>query len=343
MKIPIRNLYYLLCYAWDKLKDAETVDVRPEDCPRVVDLLARVLANGVTHLLKKGLDRGYLERAEEIRGVKGKLDLGMTVKRTLLSRAATICWVDDLSHDVMHNRIIRSTMQRLVQVDDLDIELRKTTIGLLRRLDGISPIALSASAFRSVQLHRNNAVYGLLLDVCRLLLDSLAVDERTGAVKFRDFVRDERTMASLFERFVFNFYQQEQTEYRVKGDRFAWQDVVASPDDLARLPLMRTDVALDRADRRLVIEVKYYTEAYGRFYERDRIRSTHLYQLYAYLKNLTVREGPSKRIDGLLLYPAVRAPFDHAYAIQGHRLRAVTVNLDQEWRNVHAQMLAFLN
>ena len=44
MEIPIQNIYYLLCYAWDKLEEKELIDVDPVGMTELVDLFARVLS-----------------------------------------------------------------------------------------------------------------------------------------------------------------------------------------------------------------------------------------------------------------------------------------------------------
>jgi 5-methylcytosine-specific restriction enzyme subunit McrC len=71
VKIPIENLYYLLCYAWNRLDEAEIVDVDLEPETKVLDLLAKVLVNGVNHVVRRGLDRGYVVHEESVAGIKG--------------------------------------------------------------------------------------------------------------------------------------------------------------------------------------------------------------------------------------------------------------------------------
>src|SRR5438445_386398 len=103
--IPIQNVYYLLCYAWNVLDEAElaSVSVTPE--MRLPELLASVLCGGVTHLLKRGLDRAYVTEEDEIAGIRGRLDIGTSVKRTSFVRARAHCVFDELSADVPHNRV----------------------------------------------------------------------------------------------------------------------------------------------------------------------------------------------------------------------------------------------
>ena len=50
MEIPIQNIYFLLCYAWDKLEERDLVDVDPVGITGLVDLFSRVLITGTNHL-----------------------------------------------------------------------------------------------------------------------------------------------------------------------------------------------------------------------------------------------------------------------------------------------------
>src|SRR5437588_340691 len=115
--IPIQNVYYLLLYAWDALEytDTEAVAAVPET--QVLDLLAVILNHGIDRLLRQGLHRAYLSRQESIPGVRGKLDLSATVKADLLRRTRTICEFDELSHDILHNRILKATLAQLLRTN----------------------------------------------------------------------------------------------------------------------------------------------------------------------------------------------------------------------------------
>ena len=109
MKIPILNLYFLLCYAWDKLEESRLVDIEGIDSTELCDLLARVLIGGTSHLLKMGLDRGYVTKDEEVVGVKGRIEFGDSLKKNLFTRARSQCQFDELSYNVLHNQILKST------------------------------------------------------------------------------------------------------------------------------------------------------------------------------------------------------------------------------------------
>jgi 5-methylcytosine-specific restriction enzyme subunit McrC len=342
MNIPIQNIYFLLCYAWDVLEEGGMVHVRQEHCRTYADLFASVLESGMTHLLKRGLDRGYITEAENTPALRGKFDVSTTVKQDCLQHARVHCQFDSLSHNVIHNQIVKTTIGMLVRCADLDPGIRNRLLGVYRRLHDISAIELSPKIFGRVTLHRNNGFYGFLLNVCRLIYDNLLIDERTGSAKFRDFLRDEKAMPRLFERFVRNFFRREQVDFWVGSRIIEWQGVVGGADALAFLPQMRTDVSLESSARNIVIDAKYYVDALQRFHSSDTIRSGNLYQIFAYLRNLDIREGGRRKVEGVLLYPTVSRALELEYIVQGYRIRVLTLDLDADWRQISHQMLGIL-
>ena len=72
-QIPIQNIYYLLCYAWADLTKKEIIDVKAQDNHQVVNLLAQILINGTQYILRRGLDRSYLEQEEDTSSLRGKI------------------------------------------------------------------------------------------------------------------------------------------------------------------------------------------------------------------------------------------------------------------------------
>ena len=244
---------------------------------------------------------------------------------------------------MIHNRIIKTTMGRLIRCDALESDLRNRLLGVYRRLHDVTPLDLCPNVFARVMLHRNNAFYGFLLHVCRLIYDNLLIDEKTGEAKFKDFLRDERKMARLFERFVYNFFRREQTTFQVKGERIDWQDVSADEDSLRLLPTMNTDVSLLSSDRHIVFDAKYYVNTLQSHYGSETVHSGNLYQMFAYLKNLQCAESGKRKVEGVLLYPTVAKTLDLEYSVHGHRLRVATLDLNTHWTQIRQRLLELLN
>jgi 5-methylcytosine-specific restriction enzyme subunit McrC len=337
--IPIANIYYLLCYAWDVLDEKDTlVDVDALDSTDLVSLFARVLVNGTRRLLRRGLDRGYLPREDEIPGVRGKLLVTPTLRRNLLSRGRAACSWDELEYDTLPNRILKTTLQRLHDADELDPGTRADVRDLLRWLATVQTIELRATDFRRVQLHRNNRIYAFLLHICELVHEHWLPAEHGGARLFRDFVRDR--LHKLFEKFVFNFFHQElPAGWQVIASKFDWQ--LVSPNDDARdlVPSMETDVCLCGPGRAIILDTKFYAQALkGGSYATPRLPSPNLYQLFTYLRQRSCEPG-WEHAEGVLLYPRTTREFNAEFTTHGHRIRALTLDLFQPWQKIHDALL----
>ena len=344
--IPILNVYYLLCYAWGRVQERDVTRLATlEGLSTAQDLLGKVLAGGVNHLFRRGIDRGYVERREDLASIRGKLAVSETAKRALRARARAACEFEELSVDILPNRILRTSLHGLLgRRVKLHRDVRGEVRSAYRRLDGVSRTRLKRNTFGQVQLGGNRRLYQFLLSVCRLLYESSMVDKNTGRTAFRDFRRDEATMWALFEEFVTGFYKREQRVYRVNpgGRRVEWADKgSATGADLARIPVMDADVIFESAERRIILDTKYYkdTLARGRGSGTGKLHSVNLYQLLAYLRNRQATNSGRPMHEGILLYPEVSEPLRADIRLEGFRIQARTVNLNRDWCHIHNEML----
>lgn len=345
MKIPIANVYYLLCYAWRHSHDSGVVDLAELGrFDQIHDLFGKILSEGTFRLIRQGLDRGYVEVSEDIPGVRGRVDLAATIKRGLLRRGRIACRYGELSHDVPHNRILRAALYELLKLEALAPEVR-TEVGLAyRRLADVPLVRLDRGLFQKLQLDRNRHLYRFLISVCWLIREGLLVDQATGKTRFRDFRHDEATMWKLFEAFVTEFYAREGTRFEVKGQgRISWHDAWAPvAEHLEYLPAMWADVLLASPERRIILDAKFYGRALDERFGSEKLRSTNLYQILAYLRNRQAAQPDGPRHEGVLLYPVVDKPLAVEVHLEGFRIRARGINLAQDWRLIHRDMLDVL-
>ncbi len=341
-KIPIANIYYLLCYAWSHVEESDVVRLAElEGLSRVHDLLGKVLAEGTFRLIRRGIDRGYREVREDLAGIRGKIAVGETAKRAPRARAQVTCDFEELSHDVLHNRILRSTLSSLLRLPDMHSGVRAEVRNAYVKLDGVSLVQLDRRLFQRVQLDRNRRYYRFLLSVCRLIHEQLLVDERSGEARFTDF--SEERMGKLYEHFIIEFYRREQDRYRVNqhGRGIAWNDEGTADDQRSRIPRMEADVILEGPGRRIIMDAKFYPEALGGRYG-GKLHSDNLYQLLAYMRNREATATPGPKHEGILLYPVVDASLAADICLEGFSIRARSIDLAQDWRNIHADMLTVI-
>ncbi len=150
-------------------------------------------------------------------------------------------------------------------------------------------------------------------------------------------------MGWVFEEFVRNFLKHEPNEFTVEGKKkIEWGITEESNGMQAILPAMETDISLRSADRYIIMETKFYKGALVKHTQHDeadeKIRSEHLYQLFAYLKNF--KAAPS--VEGILLYPTVGNSVDSSARFQGHKIRVVSVDLNRHWENIKTDLLGLL-
>lgn len=340
-RIPIQNLYYLLCYAWNHLEQGEIVDVSNIPSTELVDLFAVVLCQGVEHLARRGLEQGYTSHEDELAGVRGRIDALRSARRFLLMHGRAACAFDELIPDTLPNRILKSTLRLLQQTPGLHVDLKKRVTLLRQSLPGITEIPLTSHTFRRVQLHSNNRFYRFLMNVCCLIQSSSFIDPSAGNYKFRDFVRDERAMARVFEDFLFNFIRLELPVWEVKREHIAWKASSSTDPNLNYLPRMKTDISLRRGVERRIIDAKYYQQTMSSYLGSEKFHSGNLYQLMSYLSNSVC--GEDDKLSGMLIYPQIDKEINEHYRIQDFDVVVCTINLSQPWQGVRSDLLQILH
>jgi 5-methylcytosine-specific restriction enzyme subunit McrC len=340
VNIPIQNIYFLLCYAWDKLDEREVVDVDPIDSTSLANLFARVLINGTNHLLKRGFDRGYVAQEEWTGRLRGRICFQEAIRTNATRTGRLPCAFDELSYDVLHNQILKATMRRLIRTQGLASENSEGLAQLCRMFSDIRDIELTNRVFGQVQLYRNNQFYDFLLKVCELIHRNCLVSEKSGSSKFMDFVRDRRQMAILFENFVRTFYRVH-SDYAVKREEIYWRWIAGDKVAAGLLPKMQTDISLMSTTRKIIIDCKFTPEATQHHYEAETLRSSHLFQINAYLTNLA-RGKLAETCEMMLLYPTMDSPLSVDFMDGLHKISIRTINLDQPWQGIHEDLLALV-
>jgi 5-methylcytosine-specific restriction enzyme subunit McrC len=309
-----------------------------DESPDLPNLLGKVLNEGTHGLLRRGLDRGYVEITEETGSPRGKLRIGVMTKQQTMLRGFAVCDLDELTPDVLHNQILKASLVSLANCGDVEKTLRHELRNSARRMVGVSPVRLSGDVFHRVQLSRNTSRYGFLMRVCELVFHSLLPDEQGSSSKFQNILEDEVRMSALFEDFLRNFYRTELPGYSAASEIMSWRAEAAHEADLAFLPIMKTDITLRSGKRTIVADAKYYREvlAGGRY--DPKVRSGHLYQLSTYLAHSRLKE-PHQELSGLLIYPAVGQELRLRYRLLGIPVLVATVDLSGEWRSIHDELL----
>lgn len=192
-----------------------------------------------------------------------------------------------------------------------------------------SDVPVNSRSFRMIQLDRNSSFYRFLLNSCELVHSARIPEEGAGRYRFRDFLRDERKMAYLFQYFV--FLRLERRDLNVQRENIPWRMDSLPDGTRSLLPQMQTDISIRASTRKIIIDTKYYRKTLSKHHGSERIRSDHLYQLLSYPAN--IRE-PGESVEGILLYRLVDRESKEQYSILGMTVRVETLNLAQPWNSL---------
>ena len=341
MKIPIQNIYYLLCYAWNKLSEGNKVNVSNSEYSDLLNLLARVLVNGCNILFKRGLDRNYIETTTEYVGIKGKIDFRQSLSKNLFRQGKSICTFDEFTENILPNQLIKATLSRLLKYKYIDIELKTELQACYTKLFQVDVIQVRPILFSQVSIHRNNSFYDFLVKICRLIFENTSLEQDSGTYTFKEFFGSDKEMANLFESFIRNFYIKKLHQNKVYRENIDWKAKPLGMSTNVYLPKMQTDVSIELEHRKIIIETKYYGEALTARFDSSKFNSSNLYQIYAYLKNIENKSDTHLNVncEGILIYPTVDYTLDESFQVEGHILRVKTINLNQDWRDIEADLL----
>jgi len=130
--------------------------------------------------------------------------------------------------------------------------------------------------------------------------------------------------------------------YKVVGSEIIKWDVVKADDvSMDLLPSMKTDISIKTPEKYIIIDTKYYENALQKHY-KETVHSANLYQLFAYVKNIEQRGAYYKNCEGILLYPTVGTNLNLQYEVQGHKVCVRTINLANEWRDIHIDLMKII-
>jgi 5-methylcytosine-specific restriction enzyme subunit McrC len=335
-KIPIRNLYYLLCYAWDRLEESTLVDVSGVTSDVPVDLLAALLIKALDHIIRRGINKDYKPDSDVLSSVRGRVRVFETERHFLRHNCRVLCEFDELTTDTPANRIIKGTIRLVLSDTDLDPVLAAGLRRLINQLSAVQDVRINSQSFRSLNIDRNSSFYRFVLDICRLVQNAQMPDERIGRYRFRNFLKDEGKMALLFQHFVFNFLRRERKDLDVFREQIAWKVDDLSANARALLPVMETDISIRCGSTRTIIDTKYYRQPLSNRFGVEKFHSSNLYQLFSYLEN--ARSGDAS-MRGILLYAQVGRSFQERFTIRGCEITLMTLDLSAPWPDIRDSLV----
>lgn len=340
--IIIKNIYHMLVYAFKVLKQEEYKSIEKEkfDDKEIYDLFAEILDKGVSKQLKQGLYREYVPVHEELSVIRGKLDINGTVQLKSQRKQKISCEFDEYSEDNIFNQILKVTLTDIVQTKELDKARKKELKNLLLFFGNVSLIDKHSIPWDRLIYQRNNSNYEMLINLCYFLLNGMIQTTEDGKYKMASFTDEQMHM--LFQRFVFEYFKKEyKNVISVSAPTVKWYD--DENPFIVFLPVMKTDIVLRKDGKTLIIDTKYYTRIMTQNQKKSELRSSHLYQIYSYVKNME-KDKKNGVVSGLLLYAKTDEEiFPDSGAVKsfistGNIIGVETLDLNQDFPVIERQL-----
>jgi 5-methylcytosine-specific restriction enzyme subunit McrC len=334
--IKIKNIYYMLAYAYQTLNESGFSSVANEEFDHIHDLMAAILIKGVTHQVKRGLHKDYQNQVETLSHLRGKIDLSESIKQQTIMKRQMVCRYDEFVADTFFNQILKTTLWYLRQYGELKVENKKAIRQLLFHFEMVTVIQPKSIKWGFLKFHRNNASYKVLTYICRLVLQGLLISTEEGKNRMANYI-DDQSIHRLYEKFVLGYYQKEHPQLHPRPAYVKWNIDNGIMDFL---PAMKTDISLTKGEKTLIIDTKFYSDSMqtNRQYNTITHRSSNLYQLYTYVKNAdSERSGD---ISGVLLYAKTDEELtpNHNYVMGGNRISVLSLDLNKEFYEIRKQL-----
>jgi len=272
------------------------------------------LLDALDEVAAYGLLRRYQPHQGRLPVLRGRLNLAEATRITFDGHLS--CRYYDLSADILENRLIKTTLEKLVRLrlpSSLSARV-SAALGLFENIHlcrGTEPI----------HYHRLNERYRTTHTLCRLLLENLYTAFGAGATPYSSFLVD---MEKLFEDYIPALLRRHYGTRKLIRTQSSVR-IPGAPANRIRNITLRPDILIcDPVTRKpeLVLDTKYKISTPLNRFGTETARHSDFYQVLAYA---LLHQCP-----GVLIYPQHEfsaTPLLETFTAQQHQVVLATVNL----------------
>lgn len=334
-KILINNIYHMLSYAFQTLKQENYKDVSIEPFDEMYDLFAAILSKGIAFQLKHGLYKEYINCQEDLAVVSGKINISETLKKYSAHKKVLSCNFDKFSENNLYNQILKTTVMLLLRNKKVKAKYKDNLKKMMLFFSDVDLLNPKGIRWSAIQFQRNNQTYRMLIGICQLIIEGMLITTNAGDYKLASFI-DEQRMCRLYEKFILEYYRKHFPQLTVTASQIPW-----CVEDNTMLPTMQSDIHLQKDNTVLIIDTKYYSHTTQFRYNKHTIHSNNLYQIFTYVKNRDYQFGGLEHIvSGMLLYAKTEDEIqpDNVYQMHGNQITVKTLDLSLPFVDIKKQL-----
>lgn len=338
----------MLSYAFQVLRQRDFTDMETEAFDNIHNLFAVILSKGINRQLKQGLYREYQDREDNLNKLRGKINISGSLKLQVERKNMLRCEFDEFTENNKMNQILKSTALLLIHKGTVKTEYKHNLKQDILYFSNVDVVDLRRIAWSRIRFHRHNQNYHMLISICKLIVEGMLLTEASGEHKLANYI-DDQAMFMLYENFLYGYFSKEHAGIEVKSSRFDW----FVDEESTLLPKMKTDITLIQNSKVLIIDAKYYEKSgmFQNHHNKKSIRSDHLYQIFAYVKNYHSKLFMERtalvdlpEVSGLLLYAQTskEGPVNQSYLMSGNRISVRTLDLNSEFEIIRDELDAIV-
>lgn len=334
-KILINNIYHMLSYAFQTLKQENYKDVSIEPFDEIYDLFAAILSKGIGFQLKHGLYKEYINYQEDLAVISGKINISETLKKYSAHKKVLSCNFDKFSENNLYNQILKTTVMLLLRNKKVKAKYKDNLKKMMLFFSDVDLLNPKGIRWSAIQFQRNNQTYRMLIGICQLIIEGMLITTNAGDYKLASFI-DEQRMCRLYEKFILEYYRKHFPQLTVTASQIPW-----CVEDSTMLPTMQSDIHLQKDNTVLIIDAKYYSQTTQFRYNKHTIHSNNLYQIFTYVKNRDYQfEDLEHIVSGMLLYAKTEDEIqpDNVYQMHGNQITVKTLDLSLPFVDIKKQL-----
>ncbi|MBO7096703.1 MAG: hypothetical protein J6U41_08775 [Lachnospiraceae bacterium] len=137
-----------------------------------LDDCAKILADGLTLQVKRGLVKDYVQGTAVESAIRGRMDVSTSLRDRTLYKQRMVCIYEDYTENCPLNRIVKAGAKLLISCPDISEENRKRLQDLMIYFSTVDNISLRRMSWR-INYGKNGPAYKPMVEACRFAAQEL--------------------------------------------------------------------------------------------------------------------------------------------------------------------------
>lgn len=184
--LRIENAFLFLINTYRGLGNIKFDKIKLDEINTIEEVYLTCLCEAVNILNKRGLYKEYIRRENiELISPKGSIDINKSITSQSSSRGKLVCSYYELSDNVLHNQIVKSTLHNMIYGNNISKETILKIQKAMQSFNGIEEVDLKSININKIKYNNSNLRYKSILNICNTLIE-LNKLSKIVEIKFED-------------------------------------------------------------------------------------------------------------------------------------------------------------